>query len=239
MSDHTGPRAPSPLSTSTNGSVPGTPAEPNLPPYAASIGGTPPGGIRPAGLPPAGPASSPPPMTAESRDTPNPGARMLDKAAELKAQGAEAVQTLKQEGDAVLGAAQQRAAGFLDEQKSAGADQAEGLAKAVHKAAEQLEETSPQIASYVHEAAASVDRMARTLRDRGPNQLLHDVQDMARQQPVAFFGAAVLAGFAIARFARASAPSGMNPGSAGIGQGGPVHVPPSKPPGMAPHGAIG
>ena len=219
MSDKTGPRGPSPYSQSTTGAAPGAPAEPNLPPHAAPLGGTPARGVGPGGLPPSGRADFPPPMTAGNGEASrigdaaqgaaqDAGARMLDAAAEAKDQGAEAIETLKQEGGAVLEAAQQRASTMFDEQKRAGADQAEGLARAVHNAADQLQETSPQIAGYVHEAASSVDRMARTLRDRGPNQLLHDVQDMARQQPVAFFGAAVLAGFAIARFARASAPAG-------------------------------
>jgi hypothetical protein len=192
MSDNMGPRGPSPLSQSTSGA---RPAEPNLPPHATPVGGNPAGGIAAPGLPPSGRADFPPPMTAHGSDAPPPsaqdaGARMMDAAGELKDQGAEAVQTLKQEGGAVLEAAQQRAS-----------------TRAVHGAADQLQETSPQIAGYVHEAASSVDRLARTLRDRGPSQLLHDVQDMARQQPVAFFGAAVLAGFAIARFARASTPA--------------------------------
>ena len=215
MSDKTGPRGPSPMSQSTTGAAPGAPAEPNLPPHAAPLGEPPARGVGPERLPPSGRADFPPPMTAGSGEAArvgdaaqDAGARMLDAAGEAKDQGAEAIETLKQEGGAVLDAAQQRASSLFDEQKRAGADQAEGLARAVHNAADQLQETSPQIAGYVHEAAASVDRMARTLRDRGPNQLLHDVQDMARQQPVAFFGAAVLAGFAIARFARASAPAG-------------------------------
>lgn len=225
MSDKTGPIGPSPISQSTTGAAPGAPAEPNLPRHAAPLGGTPARGVGPTGLPSSGRADFPPPMTAGSSTADrvegaaqDAGARVLDAAAEAKDQGAEAVETLKQEGGAVLDAAQQRASSLFEEQKRAGADQAEGLARAVHNAADQLQETSPQIAGYVHEAASSVDRMARTLRDRGPNQLLHDVQDMARQQPVAFFGAAVLAGFAIARFARASAPAGgmrqdMGPGS--------------------------
>jgi hypothetical protein len=230
MSDHTGPRSPFPTPSSTTGTTPGAPAEPRLPQHGTPIGGTPPGGISPATLPPSGPADFPPPMTAGSTHpggagTPgaseagsrggqrqDAGARMLDTAGALKDEGAEALGTLKREGDAVLDAAQQRASTMFEQQKRAGADQAEGVAQAVHKAADQLQETSPQIAGYVHEAASSVDRMARTLRDRGPGQLLHDVQDLARRQPVAFFGAAVLAGFAIARFARASSPAGAAAG---------------------------
>jgi hypothetical protein len=47
--------------------------------------------------------------------------------------------------------------------------------------------------------------MARALRDRSPGDLLRAAEDFARRQPMVFFGAATLAGFALARFARSSA----------------------------------
>jgi hypothetical protein len=47
--------------------------------------------------------------------------------------------------------------------------------------------------------------MARALRERSPGDLLRGAEDFARRQPLMFFGAATLAGFALARFARASA----------------------------------
>jgi hypothetical protein len=112
---------------------------------------------------------------------------------------------VKTEGGKVAEAAQERAIGFAEEQKQAGAEQAEGLARAVHRAADELQGASPQIARYVHEAAASMDGLARALRDRSPGELMGRAEDLARRQPMAFFGAAVLAGFALARFAKSSA----------------------------------
>ena len=50
-----------------------------------------------------------------------------------------------------------------------------------------------------------MDGLARSLRDSSPGELMGHVEDLARRQPVAFFGAAVLAGFAMARFAKSSA----------------------------------
>jgi hypothetical protein len=57
----------------------------------------------------------------------------------------------------------------------------------------------------IHDAAGSVDRIASALRDRSPREMLHTAEDWARRQPLAFFGAAAVAGFALARFARSSA----------------------------------
>ena len=112
---------------------------------------------------------------------------------------------IKAEGAEVAAAAKERAIGFAEEQQQMGAERAEGLARAVHGAADQLQETSPEIARYVQEAASAVDGFARTLRTSSPGELMGHVEDLARRQPVAFFGAAVLAGFALARFAKSSA----------------------------------
>jgi hypothetical protein len=126
-------------------------------------------------------------------------------AGQLRQEAAGAVEDIKAEGTRVVEAATDQALGFAEEQKRLGADQAEGLARAVHGAADQLQGNSPQIAHYVHEAASAVDGLARSLRDSSPGQLMGQMEDLARRQPVAFFGAAVLAGFALARFAKSSA----------------------------------
>ena len=126
-------------------------------------------------------------------------------AGQLRQEAAGAVEDIKAEGAGVAEAAKNQALSFAEEQKRLGADQAEGIARAVHGAADQLQANSPQMARYVHDAASAVDGLARSLRDSSPGQLMGQVEDLARRQPVAFFGAAVLAGFALARFAKSSA----------------------------------
>jgi hypothetical protein len=126
-------------------------------------------------------------------------------AGQLRQEAAGAVEDIKAEGAGVAEAARDQALGFAEEQKRLGADQAEGIARAVHGAADQLQGSAPQMARYVHEAASAAEGLARNLRDSSPGQLMGQVEDLARRQPVAFFGAAVLAGFALARFAKSSA----------------------------------
>lgn len=123
----------------------------------------------------------------------------------VRREAAGAVADVKAEGAEVLDAARKRAEGFAEAQKRAGAEQAEGFAEAVHGAADKLGEQSPVMARYVHEAASAIEGMGRTLRDSSPADLLGRVEDLARRQPAAFFGAAVLAGFGLARFAKSSA----------------------------------
>jgi hypothetical protein len=123
----------------------------------------------------------------------------------LREEAAGAASDIKKEGAEVVRAARERAEGFVGAQQQAGAEHAESVAKSVHGAADKLGETSPQVARYVHEAANAMEGLGRTLRESSPGELMGRVEDIARRQPAAFFGAAVLAGFALARFAKSSA----------------------------------
>ncbi|WP_439596424.1 hypothetical protein [Falsiroseomonas sp.] len=177
--------------------------------------------MRQAGLPDRDPPRSPQPdpLRQASAD----GRAALD---EVKSATSEAAGTLRQEasgtaaelkaeGAEVLDAARQRALRFAETQQQAGAEQAEGFAEAVHGAADQLGAQSPVMARYVHEAATAIEDMGRTLRNSSPAELLGRVEDLARRQPVAFFGAAVLAGFGLARFAKSSAEAARHRGASG------------------------
>jgi hypothetical protein len=141
-------------------------------------------------------------------------------AGQLQQEAAGAVQDIKAEGVGVADAAKTEALDFAKEQKQRGAEHAEGIARAVHGAADQLLETSPQIARYVQEAASALDGLSRSLRDSSHGQLMGQMEDLARRQPVAFFGAAVLAGFALARFAKSSAEEARRGSSQALQAGG-------------------
>jgi len=103
-----------------------------------------------------------------------------------------------------------RARQLAEQQKAAGAETIGGLAGAVHGAARELESQIPQAASYVHDAAARLEDAALQLRQRSLDELASSLGKFARTQPAAFFGGAVLAGFAISRFLKSSGPTGSN-----------------------------
>jgi hypothetical protein len=103
------------------------------------------------------------------------------------------------------------------QQKEAGADRLGEVAGAVHGAARSLEAGMPQMASYVHNAAVRLEDAARTLRTRNVDDLMSEVSRFARSQPALFFGGAMLAGFALTRFLKSTAPSGATPGSSAPG----------------------
>ncbi len=96
------------------------------------------------------------------------------------------------------------AAGIGERQKSAGADQLTGIAGAVHAAADELDRQLPGAAGYVHQAASRIENAASGLRDRRLSDLIEDMRQLAHDRPLALFGGAVVAGFALSRFLKSA-----------------------------------
>lgn len=101
-------------------------------------------------------------------------------------------------------AARERAEQVGEKAKDAGAAQGSGLARAIRHAADDLDESSPAIAGHVRAAADSVEGVAEALRSQSVGDLIGKAGAFAQRQPVAFFGVALLAGFAASRFAMSS-----------------------------------
>jgi hypothetical protein len=93
-----------------------------------------------------------------------------------------------------------------EEQKGRGADQIGAASRAIEGAARELDEEMPRIASYVHDGAKSLERVAAQVRERNLEELATSFQDFARQQPVLAFAGCVVAGLAISRFLKSSSP---------------------------------
>jgi hypothetical protein len=105
-------------------------------------------------------------------------------------------------------AARTEARRIASQQKNAGADRLGEVAGAVHGAARSLETGMPQMASYVHDAAARLEDAAKTLRQRNVDDLMDEITRFARSQPLLLVGGAMLAGFALTRFLKSSMPRG-------------------------------
>jgi len=116
-----------------------------------------------------------------------------------------AVETAQQRvADSIRPAAEQ-AQSFAERQKTLGAEQIGGVARAVHSAAREFEGQMPIVAKSVHDAAARLEGAAASLRDQSPAELISGLNRFAREQPAVFFGAAILAGFAASRFLKSTA----------------------------------
>ena len=98
-----------------------------------------------------------------------------------------------------------KADGVAERPKQIGADRAEQMAKAVHKAADQLQDEMPKAAEFVHMAASHLEKGAETLRNRGMGERVGQFNELWQKQPFALFGAALAAGFVASRFFKSSA----------------------------------
>jgi hypothetical protein len=93
-----------------------------------------------------------------------------------------------------------------DEAKARGGDQVAGVSRAVHSAADELGRELPQAAGYIHSVADGLESASSALRERSVEDLVSTFNNFARRQPAAAFAGSVLAGFALSRFLKSSAP---------------------------------
>lgn len=122
---------------------------------------------------------------------------------EVRRQAAKDVNELKDQAMDQVGAVGEKAKSFANDQKDLAAGQIDGVASAMNKVADQLED-QPAIARYTREVAGSLSRVSSNVRDRDAADLMEMAQDFGRRQPLAFLGIAALAGFAASRFAMSS-----------------------------------
>jgi hypothetical protein len=124
----------------------------------------------------------------------------------VKQRAAEDVRELGHEAKARVGEATDKAKSFANDQKSLAADQINGVADAIGKVADELDGSDQAtVARYARDLASGLSSMGRTVEERDVDDLMGMAQDFGRKQPVAFLGAAALAGFVASRFALASA----------------------------------
>lgn len=120
-------------------------------------------------------------------------------------------------GRETLGNAQGRIRSLLEQQTGRAADQLGGVANALHKAAEQLnEENGGVVADYAEQAASRVERVADMLRDASVDDIVGEVEGFARRQPEVFIGAAFAVGFLAARFLKSSSDRRMHRASTSL-----------------------
>ncbi len=96
---------------------------------------------------------------------------------------------------------------IAERQKEAGAARVDEMARAVHSAADELGKQMPQASELVHAAASRLEQGAEALRERNLRELVETFRDTGRKEPLALFGGAVVAGFAVSRFLKSSSTS--------------------------------
>lgn len=90
--------------------------------------------------------------------------------------------------------------------KDSAADEIDKTAHGLEAAADELE-GSPVQQDLLREAADGLKQLSQAMHGKSLGTMVSDVSEFGRRNPLAFIGGAALAGFAMARFARASAPT--------------------------------
>lgn len=174
-----------------------------------------------------GPAAAAQDVVGQAREF---GREIKGQATELTKSATEVVKTqaanLTDSAKDVAADAGERLRASVREQKAAGADYVGNVANIVRRTAYEFDTDIPQAGHYIRKAAAQLENVSQAMRSRDMSEIVGNVQDFARKQPTAFFGAAVLIGFAAVRFfksgsgvsgpATAAAPSNAGVPTAGM-----------------------
>jgi hypothetical protein len=93
----------------------------------------------------------------------------------------------------------------LEQRKRSAADRVEGIAQAIERTSAQFSENEPTLADLANRLAGTVGNLATRLREGSIDDLVEDTRAFARRNPGLFILGGVVAGFALARFVKASA----------------------------------
>jgi hypothetical protein len=145
------------------------------------------------------------------------GRDLQSKAVDLAGASGEAIKghasELVENAKDVASKAGERLQETVAQQKSAGADYVSTLAQTMRRAAGEFEADVPLAATYIRKAADQVTNAAEAFRDGNLNDLVQRAQSFARNQPTAFVGLAVLAGFGAVRFLKSASNTSASPTS--------------------------
>lgn len=124
-------------------------------------------------------------------------------AQQAKARAGERAEAIKAEARQGLDDVRQAAEDRVESEKTKAAGALAETADALDGAAGRLNAGSPQ-QQLLSEAARGMSALADSAQGKSVGDMVGDVAEFARRNPVAFLGGAALAGLAVARFARAS-----------------------------------
>jgi len=125
---------------------------------------------------------------------------------QLGDRAAQVADSAKQTVSSATSSVQQQATQQLEGRKGQAVTSLEQVEQAFHQVGGQLSSNNqPQLGQAAEMAANQVARLSGYLRQRSIGDLLDDVQDLGRRQPVLFLAGSFLLGIAGARFLKASA----------------------------------
>ena len=149
------------------------------------------------------------------------GRDLKDQAGDLTQNAAEAVKAqatnLTASAKDLASDAGDKLRATVTDQKAAGADYVQGIAGMVRRSASEFDTGLPQAGQYIRKAATQLETVSEAMRNKDMSEIVGNVQDFARKQPTAFFGAAVLLGFAAVRFLKSGSDAKAQPSTSTAG----------------------
>ena len=153
--------------------------------------------------PPAGNSAAGPGDVRNAADSARETAR--HDLADLKSKAEEDLHGITETARRDFEEARDAATRYAESRKNDAADQMEGIASAVRRVADELEnDTNPMIGRYAREIGDGLARFSETARNRSLNDMLGEVQRFGREHPAAFIAGAAALGFAASRFLAAT-----------------------------------
>ncbi|WP_258190164.1 hypothetical protein [Stutzerimonas azotifigens] len=122
---------------------------------------------------------------------------------------------LKEKAHQVADQAKSEGRAQFEQYRGTAADQLEKVAQSAKAAASELEQQDSGLSHYVSDMAQTMVRFADDLRGKSADDLLRDVNTLARNNPALFIAGSVALGFGLTRFAKASSHRTSNQGGAG------------------------
>ncbi len=92
----------------------------------------------------------------------------------------------------------------LEQRKRSAAGRVEEIAQAIGRTGAQFSDNEPTLADLANRLASTVGNFATRLREGSIDDLVADTRAFARRNPGLFIAGGLLAGFALARFVKAS-----------------------------------
>jgi hypothetical protein len=91
-----------------------------------------------------------------------------------------------------------------DRGRESAANGIEQVAQSIRRVSTDMQTDQPQIADVAMTAADQAEKVAQYLRETDARQLIGNIEDVARRQPLLFLGGAFLLGVAASRFIKAA-----------------------------------
>jgi hypothetical protein len=139
-------------------------------------------------------------------DLDNVAAGARTAAGDIKDEAVQQAEALKDAAQTELGDVADKAKSFAADQKDEAAGRLDNISGAVSRIADELgkDDDTAMVATYARDLAGGIQRVSASVKNNSVDDLVAMAEDFGRRQPVAFLGAAALAGFVASRFLIAS-----------------------------------